>query len=177
MGGALGHALAPKRALAAAASTAVCPDGSDPTGLGPQDGIAQTFIPTLSGKLSRVDVMVNHDPATTSDYLLRILKTDTSGNPVMGRVLAKKALPITAVPGSGTLLLTFNFKKRKAAKVVQGTTYAFLVTRTDPAEGPTGHGRLNNPCPEGKYFSFTAATNSFSTSGNNDLVFQAFVEF
>ena len=175
LGGALGPALAPKRALAAAASAAVCLDGANPINLGPQNGVAQTFTPTLSGKLSQVDVTVSHDPGTTSGYLIRILNTDMSGTPVMGRVMAKKAL---AAPSGGTMLLTFRFKKRKAAQVVAGTVYAFLVTRTDPAEGPTGRGRTQDPCPGGHYFSFTAANNSFfASSTDRDIVFEAFVGY
>lgn len=177
VGGAFGRALAPKRALAVAQSAAVCPDGANPISAGPQDGVAQTFTPSLSGKLSRVDVTVSHVPTTTSGYLVKILKTDLSGTPIASPVLAKKALPIKAVPDSGDVSLTFKFKKRKAAKVVAGTIYTILVTRTDPAEGPTGHGRTGDPCTGGNFFSFTAASNSFFASTDVDLVFEAFVGF
>jgi hypothetical protein len=177
VGGALGRALAPERALAVAQSAAVCPDGANPISVGLQDGVAQTFTPTLSGKLSRVDVTMSHDPTTTAGYLVRILKTDTSGTPILGQTLAKKALPLIAVPNSGNVSLTFKFKKRKAAKVVAGTIYAILVTRTDPAEGVTGHGRTGDPCTGGNIFSFAAANNSFFASTDVDLVFEAFAGF
>jgi len=175
--GALGRALAPTRVLANPKSAAVCPDGANPIGVGLQDGVAQTFTPSLSGKLSRVDVTMSHGPTTTSGYLVRILKTDTSGTPIASPVLAKKVLPITAVPGGGNVSLTFKFKKRKAAKVVKDTKYAILVTRTDPAEGVTGHGRTGDPCTGGNIFGFAASTNSFFAQTDTDLVFEAFVGY
>jgi hypothetical protein len=177
LSGTLGRALAPERALAVAQSAAVCPAGANPIGLGPQDGIAQTFTPTLSGKVSRVDVTMSHILPTTAGYVLRILRTDETGTPLFSPVLAKKTLPLRAVPNSGDVSLTFSFKKRKAAKVVAGTIYGILVTRTDPAEGATGRGRTGNPYPEGNNFSFNATNNSFFASADIDLVFEVFVGY
>ena len=91
-------------------------------------------------------------------------------------MLAKKVVPIGAVPGTGFVELKFKFKKRKAAKVVQGTTYAILVTRTDPAVLISVLVRQSDPCPGGNRFTFFASNNSF-IGETDDLVFEAFVGY
>ncbi len=175
VGGAVSSSLGAQPALAARQSTAVCA-GESFNGFS-AFGIALTFTPEVSGKLSEARVKISHSFDPEVGYLVRILGTDATGKPTLSRVLAKKTIPFEAVLG-GVHDLIATFKKRKAAKVEVGKTYAILVTRTQAAVGVTAIVHSEDPCTDGNLFIlFNEAAKSFTEQSDSDVVFEAFVGY
>jgi len=176
-GGTLGSFQAARPAIAVRQSAAVCLDDADHGSRGPQDGLAFTFSPEVTGKLSQVDIVISHPiEGPAGDYLVRLLPTDDTGTPTFNRILAKKTVPYGALTNTGFVTLTAKFKKRKTAKIVAGTMYAILVSRNKDAS-TTLVGRPSNPCPDARLFSLIAASRTFVENSGSDAVFEVFAGY
>ena len=175
LGGALGAPLTPTPVLALRQATAVCAPGANSAVFSSVAGLAQSFTPDVSGKLSQVILQFSNPGTSSADYRLRLLRTDALGTPLLNRVMAKT--DIKNVPGSGSTLdlLSITFKKRNAAKIVAGTRYAFFLTRANTDVDTTLLGRFGDPCAGGSLFSFI--NGSFVAVTDGDVLFEAFVGY
>ena len=163
----LGYLAAPEPALAARQQTATCNPPPSSTGnatlvLSGDDRLAQTFVPELGGKLSRV---------------VQIAEVNAAGTPT-NRILATTTVPSTTLPVNTAALVAAKFRRRGAAKVVAGTPYAIVVQRQGAANLflPL---RTDDPCPEGAVFKSLSKTDPFEAecNGTFDLPFTAFVGY
>lgn len=171
--GTLSRVLRPQPVLAIRQSAAVCPDGANKSNFGPDPGFAQTFTPSVSGKLSEARILVFHSPEVATDYVIKIVPVDSSGNPSARRTLAKKLIPFTSVD-LGDQMLIATFKKRKAAKVQAEKTYAVFLQGDPSALRLTP--RSANPC-QGNLFTYNQDSRQFSASADHDAIFEVFVGY
>jgi hypothetical protein len=174
--GALSVSLDPNPASATIRSVAKCPTASTFGAYGPQDGGALTFSPNRSGRLRRMTVIVEHSPTPAVGYFIQLLGTDSAGTPVISRVMAKKEIPFEALANTGSVPLTVRFRKGKGPTIGKGKTYAILVTRNSDGVGTTLDGIAGNPCSDGRMFFFTASNGTFLPWGDDDAIFEVFVE-
>jgi hypothetical protein len=177
-GGTLGtllglHGL--KEVAAARQQTASC---EAPNGFIAGDGearYAQSFIPALGGKLSRVRVTIRKNEGTTGAYVLQIVNiVGGKPDPDPTNALATARIGNRKVRVGLKRTLTFNFGKDKAAIVQAGTEYAFIITR-DGSSDLTVFGDSGNPC-SGQGFFFDTSTGQFAVS-SLDFDFTAFVGY
>jgi hypothetical protein len=138
------------------------------------DRYAQSFTPTLGGKLSRVRVQVRKFKGTTGSYFLQIVNMVAGKpDPDPANVLATAKIGNRKVRPSLQRTLTFDFAKDKAATVQAGTEYAFIITRPG-STNLTVFGINGNPCA-GQGFFFDASTGQFAAFGTMDFDFEAFI--
>jgi Ca2+-binding RTX toxin-like protein len=134
------------------------------------DQFAQTFVPGLSGSLTRAEIDFQEVGAQTGDYVVQILAVDGTGTPT-DAVLAQTTVPD---PPSGAT--TLNAFLATPTSVVAGQTYALALTRPG---GQVSWGYRNDPaaCP-GKAFnrvSGGAWSDGIAGFGIHDLLFSVFV--
>ena len=178
----LGYLAAPEPALAARQQTATCNPPPSSTGnatlvLSGDDRLAQTFVPELGGKLSRVELKITVNAETSGDLVVQIAEVNAAGTPT-NRILATTTVPSTTLPVNTAALVAAKFRRRGAAKVVAGTPYSIVVQRQGAANLflPL---RTDDPCPEGAVFKSLSKTDPFEAEGNGtfDLPFTAFVGY
>ncbi len=178
-GGALGTLFGLRgveEAAAARTRTASCTaDSGFIAGTG-DDRYAQSFTPSVGGKLSRVVVKVRKFEETTGAYKLQIVNmVGGKPDPDPANALATAKIRNRDVRAGLERTLTFNFAKDRAAKIQTGTEYAFVITR--PGSNNLTVFRVNgNPCP-GQGFFFEASTGQFTAMGTSDFHFAAFVGY
>jgi hypothetical protein len=175
-GGTVSAAVTPKPALATPQVAASCAE-AEPFSNHSAPGVAFTFTPEVSGKLSGADIVISHSWEPEVGYVVQILGTDTSGKPDLNRVLAKKTVPSDALSQAGFVRLPVTFKKRKAARVEAGTTYALLLTRSRAEAGLHFKSLGNNPCTNTTTFLYDPSTKSFSDPRPTDVAFAVFVGY
>jgi hypothetical protein len=138
------------------------------------DRYAQSFTPSVGGKLSRVVVKVRKFKGTTGAYIPQIVNV-VGGKPDPAHALATAKIRNRNVPAGLERMLTFNFAKDRAATVLTGTEYAFIVTRPGSTNLTVFQQSLN-PCP-GQAFVFETTTGQFAALGTSDFHFAAFVGY
>ncbi len=137
---------------------------------------AQSFTPSVAGKLSRVVVKVRKFEGTTGAYILQIVNVvGGKPDPDPANVLATAKIRNRHVPAGLERTLTFTFAKERAAKVLTGTEYAFIVTRPGSTNLTVFQQSLN-PCA-GQAFFFDTTTGQFAAMGTSDVHFAAFVGY
>ena len=141
--------------------------------------IGQAFTPSISGKLSRVEVVVEESDKGADDspgtYILQIFAAGANGQPTGGALAKKEIGSGKALPGEPTVL-AFNFGKRSAVRVEAQQRYAFILRRRG-LEGYQVGGRSTNDCPFEPFRSFGGTFSSLSGAAPLDLVFRAFVGY
>jgi hypothetical protein len=121
----LGAPAGPSAASAQEGVAAACPGPpqaivSDPNS---NTRMAQTFVPSLSGSVTRAEMQVDDVSGQTSGYVVQVLAADSRGNPT-NSVLAETKAP--DVPdGQSTLTATF----APQSPVFAGQTYALALSR------------------------------------------------
>ena len=140
------------------------------------DRYAQSFTPSVGGKLSLVVVKVRKFKGTTGAYILQIVNVvGGKPDPDPAHALATAKIRNRNVPAGLERMLTFNFAKDRAATVLTGTEYAFIVTRPGSTNLTVFQQSLN-PCP-GQAFVFDTTTGQFAAMGTSDFHFAAFVGY
>ena len=157
--------------------------------VGPGDQrIAQTFTPTIAGKLEKVRLRIGYLPAVTGDagdLLLEVMNTD-NGVPT-GTVLGTGSLAHTAFPLAGGLFNSpyTDFDFTTGVSLLAGTRYALALRVAGgstcaggPASCSTPAYRADdvfgvNPYPNGQLFMGSNALPTFALNG--DLSFQTYM--
>jgi hypothetical protein len=140
------------------------------------DRYAQSFTPSVGGKLSRVVVKVRKFKGTTGTYILQIVNVvGGKPDPDPAHALATAKIRNRNVPADLERMLTFNFAKDRAATVLTGTEYAFIVTRPGSTNLTVFQQSLN-PCA-GQAFFFDTTAGQFAAMGTADFHFAAFVGY
>jgi hypothetical protein len=178
----LGQLAAPEPARAAGQQTATCNPPPSSTGnatlvLSGNDRLAQTFVPELGGKLSRVELKISVNAETSGDLVVKIAAVNATGTPT-NRILAATTVPGAALPVNTATVVAAKFRRRSAAKVVAGMPYAIIVERQGDQNlfFPL---RTDNPCPVGAVFKSLSKSGPFeeTVNGNDDLFFTVFVGY
>lgn len=151
----LGHLAAPEPARAARQQMATCNPPPSSTAnatlvLSGDDRLAQTFVPELGGKLSRVELKISVKAESSGDLVVKIAAFDATGTST-NRILAGTTVPSASLPVNTVALVAAKFRRRSAAKVVAGTPYAIIVERQG-AQNLFLPLRTDNPCPVGAMF-------------------------
>jgi hypothetical protein len=88
-----------------------------------------SFAPLQSGKLSRTAISLDKDEGSTGAFVVKLLTVD-SGNGFPGtKLLASMKVRNDRVRPGQLHTLVASFKKRHAVTLVQGTTYAVVISR------------------------------------------------
>jgi hypothetical protein len=140
------------------------------------DRYAQSFTPSVGGKLSRVRVKVRKFEGTTGEYILQIVSmVGGKPDPDPANAFATAKIRNGEVRPGLERTLTFTFAKDRAARVQAGTEYAFIVTRPGSTNLTVFQQSLN-PCA-GQAFFFDATAGQFAAMGTADFHFAAFVGY
>jgi hypothetical protein len=143
---------------------------------------AQTFTPSQSGSLRRIEFGVNKCCGAAGDYLVQLLRVDADGTPRSGirrsDVITSVTIPDGLVPnGDSTLVAEFS-----GPDLTGGTKVAAAISRTLTNPGTEGSVSLvqlrgepweDSPpdlCPGGEAFSSIGTDQSFTSYPNSDLV-------
>lgn len=130
---------------------------------------AQTFVPSISGSLNKVTLLVDGTSYSTNANLVVAIETTTAGLP-SGTTLTSVSVPANSLPATVT---TFDFTFTTSAAVQASVTYA-IVVYSPTTVSSYGVG-LNTA---GGYAYGTAAyadwTSSW-TAASSDLYFVAFI--
>ena len=162
---------------------ATCPpprDNPGPAVMGATVRLGQTFIPTLSGPLTRAELDVTKQAATNGDWVVEIRTVQPSDDAAgefepTSTILASTTVPNSSVPAGDSIL---NAVFATPAAVVASQRYALVIGRPGAAtqfEG--GVGFRDNPCSEVAWSSGDGGTTWFLAEGTPtpDLVFSVFV--
>jgi len=133
------------------------------------DTIAQTFSPTVSGRLTRVEVSLGQEPGSEGDFIVQVRNIDVFGDPGAS-VLASAVVPDAAVPEGAPALVNVAFTQGPLLQA--GERYALVIER----EGDSSviFGSRESDCPGHLYFGFDGS--NFIQVSISDLVFRLFVE-
>src|SRR5215211_4260859 len=165
----------PPAAGAAEQQAGVCYPPSNASSFLPNDGrLAETFVATSSGKLSRVQFEVVKTANTSGDYLVRLLAVNVNGTPT-NKVLAKATIRDTNVPIGSAVTVSAHFRRRKTVALKAGKRYAVAVSRPGP-NGIAVNSAVNG-CIDARMFGSDTQTAPFAEVPNLDLRFAAFVGF
>ncbi len=134
--------------------------------------MAQTFIPSLSGSLTRADFYVTKGDSA-GDYVVQVMDVDDNFAP-NNTVLASTTAPASTVlvapdSGSGTLTAVFG----TPATVEFGRIYALVITRP-PASSLLQVG-YRGDCFGRFYFAYPGSTTWIAQTNDTDMVFNAYV--
>jgi hypothetical protein len=140
---------------------------------------AASFAPLQSGKLSRIEISLDKDEGSSGDFVVKLLNVDP-GNGFPGtKVLASKKVRNDRVRPGEFQTLVASFKKRHGFKLVQGTTYAVVISRPNAdASGWRVRVGENEKCIDTRFF-FTGQPSAgfLEPGGGIDLLFSVFVGF
>lgn len=135
-------------------------------------GVAQTFTPTRSGLLDRVDLFVSSDWRATLGLKAEIWPTDGGGAPI------GPALASTLVPPGGVSLVTPDWVAVQFAApvlVTAGVRYA-IVASADGVEHYPWLGSEGDPYAGGSYFtSGSLRLDSWVAETDRDLAFRTYL--
>ena len=145
-------------------------DGSSAV-VGPNDRLAQTFTPKVSGKLIQVQFNVAREGGS-GDFIVRIGAVDTEGVPLADALpLAETKVSDDTLPQFDLVLVTAKFTT-SPAQVTKGTKYALIFTRVSTFD--VGSHNSGDRCLGDLYYAASGAGN-FSESENSDVLFKAWV--
>ena len=165
----------PPMAAAAEQQAGVCYPPSNSSSFLPNEGrLAETFVATTSGKLSRIQLDVVKTANTTGDYLVRLLAVDANGTPT-NKVLAKAKILDSDVQVGSAVTVNAHFRKRKTFALKTGKRYAVAVSRPGP-NGIAVNSAVNG-CIDDRMFGSATQTAPFTEVPNIDLRFAVFVGF
>jgi hypothetical protein len=165
----------PPAAAAAERQAGICDPPPTSSSFLPNDGrLAETFVATTSGKLSRIQLVVVKEANTTGDFLVRLLAVNASGTPT-NKVLAKANIRDADVPVGSAVNVNAHFKKRTTAALKAGKHYAVAVSRP----GPNGVGvrSAGNGCIDGRMFHSDTQKAPFAEVPGSDMLVAVFVGF
>jgi hypothetical protein len=138
-----------------------------------------SFAPLQSGKLSRTAISLDKDEGSTGAFVVKLLTVD-SGNGFPGtKLLASMKVRNDRVRPGQLHTLVASFKKRHAVTLVQGTTYAVVISRPNAdASGWRPRVATGDKCTDTRFF-FTGQPSAGSSEpgGGIDLLFSVFVGF
>ena len=172
---ATGRLTGPPPAAATELQTGVCYPPSDAIATGSGNGrLAETFVASTAGKLSRVQLDVNKPANTTGDYLVQLLAVDAKGKPT-NKVLAKARIYDSDVAVGTTVTINAHFRKRKTVALKAGKRYAMAVSRPGP-NGILVNSAING-CVDDRMFHSDSQTDPFIENSLIDLRVAIFVGF
>jgi hypothetical protein len=170
-----GWLTGPPPAAAAEQLTGVCYAPANAVGTRPADGrLAETFVASTSGKLSRVQLDLYKPDNTTGDYLVHLLAVNASGTPT-NKVLAKTTIRDGAVPFGMSVTVSAVFRKHKTVTLKAGKRYAVAISRPGP-DGILANSAING-CVGDRMFRSDTQTDSFVEIPDIDLRVAVFVGF
>ena len=172
---ATGRLTGPPPAAATEQQTGVCYAPSDAIATSQANGrLAETFIASTAGKLSRVQLDVYKPANSTGDYLVQLLAVDAKGKPT-NKVLAKTRIYDSDVAVGTSVTVNTHFRKRKTAALKAGKRYAVAVSRPGP-NGILLNGAING-CVDDRLFLSDTQTDPFVDNSFIDLRVAVFVGF
>jgi hypothetical protein len=164
---------APSTAAAQESLAASCPgprentvtNGSD------NDRLAQIFVPTMGGNLTRAEIDYQEPAGKTGNYVIQILAVDGTGTPT-DTVLAQT----TAADLPDGTVTTLNAVFSNPAAVVAGQTYALALSRPGSGLSAFLWGMRNDTaaCP-GKIWFQIGGTGPWNGSFTGEGLFSVFV--
>ena len=142
---------------------------------GPGSGrLAETFVASTGGKLSRVQLDVYKPANTTGDYLVHLLAVDAKGKPI-NKTLAKAKIFDADVAVGTSDTVNAHFRKRKTVTLKAGKRYAVAVSRPGP-NGIMANAAING-CIDNRMFRSDTQTAPFVENPDIDLRVAVFVGF
>lgn len=151
-------------------ATASCPLPEDRFFIfGPTARLAQTFTANTSGNLVRVDLGIDSQLGSDSNYLLRLAPL-TDGIPTEAALATAQARAAGISPGVSLV----SFTLATPARVVAGTSYA-LILAVDGDEKFSWASRLGTVCG-GRAFVADGIATPFEPRNDRDFVFTTFVQ-
>jgi hypothetical protein len=170
-----GWSIGPLPAAAAEQLTGVCYAPANAVGTRPGDGrLAETFVASTSGKLSRVQLDLYKPANSTGDYLVHLLAVDANGTPT-NKALAKTIIRDGAVPVGMSVTVSAVFRKHKTVTLKAGKRYAVAISRPGP-DGIMANSAING-CVDDRMFRSDAQNDSFVEVPDIDLRVAVFVGF
>jgi hypothetical protein len=170
-----GFLTGPPSAAAAEQQTAVCYAPTNAVASGPGSGrLAETFVASTGGKLSRVQLDVYKPANTTGDYLVHLLAVDAKGKPI-NKTLAKAKIYDSDVAVGTSDTVNAHFRKRKTVTLKAGKRYAVAVSRPGP-NGIMANAAING-CIDNRMFRSDTQTAPFVENPDIDLRVAVFVGF
>ena len=129
---------------------------------------AQTFSPSLSGRLTRAEIDT-YKSGTAGNYIVQVMGVAGTGAPD-NTVLASSTVPDSMPGGFFTLNAVFN----TPAAVAVGKSYALVITRPGSSSVEVGY---RPGCPGAFYYAIPASTDwGHNPAGpEDDMIFTAFV--
>ena len=165
----------PPSVAAAEQQAGVCYPPSNASSFLPNDGrLAETFVATSSGKLSRIQFDVVKTANTSGDFLVRLLAVDANGTPT-NKALAKATVRDADVQIGSAVTLNAHFKKRKTVALKAGKRYAVAVSRPGPY-GIEVNSAVNG-CIDHRLFGSDTQTAPFTEEPGVDMLVAIFVGF
>src|SRR5215213_8668371 len=163
----------PPSAGAAEQQTGVCypPSNAIPTSSG-NGRLAETFVASTAGKLSRVQLDVYKPANTSGDYFVRLLAVDAKGKPT-NKVLAKAKVFDSDVAAGTSVTLNARFRPSKTATLKAGKRHAVAVSRPGP-NGIMANGAING-CVDDRLFRSDTQKDHFVEVPDIDLRVAVFV--
>jgi hypothetical protein len=172
---ATGRLTGPPPAAATEQQTGVCYPPSDAIPSRPGDGrLAETFVASTGGKLSRVQLDIFKPANSTGDYLVRLLAVDGKGKPT-NKTLAKARILDADVAVGTSVTINAHFRKRKTVTLKAGKRYAVAVSRPGP-DGIFANGAISG-CIDHRLFRSDTQTDAFVETPDIDLRMAVFVGF
>jgi hypothetical protein len=163
----VGPSVSPAAAQETVAASCSPPTNTIAAGTGGDERFAQTFSPSLSGPLTRVEIDVVQ-AGTPGAYVVQLMGVDSGTGLPNNTVLASTTVPDSMPDQEYLLSATFS----PAASVVAGQSYALIITRPGSDTLKTG---IRFDCP-GEFFYSPAGTSDWLVDApNEDFVFTAFV--
>jgi hypothetical protein len=172
---ATGRLTGPPPAAATEQQTGVCYAPSDAIASSPGNGrLAETFVASTGGKLSRVQLDLYKPANTTGDYFVHLVAVDAKGKPT-NKVLAKARIFDSDVAVGTTVTVNAHFRKRKTVALKAGKRYAVAVSRPGP-NGIMVNSAING-CADDRMFLSDTQTGPFKENSLIDLRVAVFVGF
>jgi hypothetical protein len=165
----------PLSAGAAEQQTGVCYPPSNAIPSGPGNGrLAETFVASTTGKLSRVQLDLCKLANTTGDYLVHLLAVDTNGKPT-NKALAKAKIFDSDVVVGYSVTVSAQFRPGNTVTLKAGKRYAVCVSRPGP-NGIMVNGAING-CVDDHLFRSDTQKDHFVEIPDIDLRVAVFVGF
>jgi hypothetical protein len=165
----------PPSAGAAEQQTGVCYPPSNAIPSGPGNGrLAETFVASTTGKLSRVQLDLCKLANTTGDYLVHLLAVDANGKPT-NKALAKAKIFDSDVAVGTSVTVSAHFRPSKTVTLKAGKRYAVSVSRPGP-NGIMANGAVNG-CVDDRLFRSDTQKDHFVEIPDIDLRVAVFVGF
>jgi hypothetical protein len=138
-------------------------------GIGSTQSIAQTFTPGISGKLDRIDLLLDHLASPTASVNVQIRDASSAGPG--STVLASNSIPAASI-GTAAAFVPVTFAS--PASVTAGMQYAIVAYSADPSNDYGWGVKVANAYPGGTGFDAPDSPPNASTAWNMDSGDQAF---